>query len=376
MQWFRRLVEISVGLLLLTLLLFYYNNVSVSAEIIALKYPGQIQLVGRDIKSLAKEFKKKLPIDRAEESRLEPWYMLKITDRKGTGYYHFTDPSRLTNLENNKIITIKSEMSHLLDEYLHDLKKESPFGEILAWEQVDKIFPRMAKAKVRDLETGLSFDIQRRAGSLHADVQPLTSEDSKIFKEIYGGNWSWKRRAVILEKGDYKIAASMNGMPHGQGAIRGNNFPGHFCIHFYNSKVHSSKKVDTAHQLMIWKASGFIEDYLKSKTPQEIVEIALTALNEHDPQLVVLTYVLNDEITPLLSYMGKIASLKIHSINCQSNMEYLVRTEWYELDSGKNYREEVEFCVEKGQFGFLVRPDNFSKILKNIIWAPKLLPGN
>ncbi len=38
-------------------------------------------------------------------------------------------------------------------------------------------------------------------------------------KEIYGGKWSWKRRAIIVIHQDQWIAASMHGMPHGAGVM-------------------------------------------------------------------------------------------------------------------------------------------------------------
>ena len=46
----------------------------------------------------------------------------------------------------------------------------------------------------------------------------------------------------------------MNGMPHGTQTISGNNFDGHFCIHFYGSKTHGSKKVDAMHQNCVAEA--------------------------------------------------------------------------------------------------------------------------
>ena len=66
-------------------------------------------------------------------------------------------------------------------------------------------------------------------------------------KSIYG-HWSWKRRPVLVKYNGHVYAASMNGMPHGTQTISGNNFDGHFCIHFYGSKTHGSKKVDAMHQ--------------------------------------------------------------------------------------------------------------------------------
>ena len=47
----------------------------------------------------------------------------------------------------------------------------------------------------------------------------------------------------------------MNGMPHGTTTIS-NNFDGHFCIHFKNSKTHGTDKVDSEHQNCVNKAAN------------------------------------------------------------------------------------------------------------------------
>jgi len=47
------------------------------------------------------------------------------------------------------------------------------------------------------------------------------------------------------------FAASMNGMPHSGNSILDNDFPGHHCIHFTNSRTHNSNKVDANHQKAI-----------------------------------------------------------------------------------------------------------------------------
>lgn len=94
--------------------------------------------------------------------------------------------------------------------------KKTPI-QMTQWEEVNGILPRYSKFTVVDLETGLKFRVQRRAGSNHADVQPLTPKDTEIMKKIYNGKWSWKRRAIIVISEDGKIAASMHGMPHGGG---------------------------------------------------------------------------------------------------------------------------------------------------------------
>lgn len=156
------------------------------------------------------------------------------------------------------------------------------YGEPLPWKEVNKLFPRYAAANVIDVETGKSFEVERRGGTYHADIQPVSAQDTAVLKEIYQGEWSWKRRAVVLEIGRRRIAASINGMPHGQGKIKGNNFPGHFCIHFLQSRVHASSKVDKAHQMMIWKAAGQPEKPFLQAGPAEVVELVFIALNQGD----------------------------------------------------------------------------------------------
>ena len=145
---------------------------------------------------------------------------------------------------------------------------------------VNGVFARGTVATVYDVETGLSFKIKRTFGTNHADCETLTSYDTEIMKKVYGGQWSWQRRAVIVSVNGTKIAASMNGMPHagldkysegryvsgrsggyGYGrnydAVKGNNMNGHFCVHFYKSRTHSTNRIDEKHQAMLKKAADW-----------------------------------------------------------------------------------------------------------------------
>jgi len=114
-------------------------------------------------------------------------------------------------------------------------------------------FYKGATAKVIDVETNLSFTVIRKGGTNHADCEPATAADTAVMKKLYG-TWSWERRAIIVEVNGKRIAASMNGMPHSVDWISGNNFNGHFCIHFLNSRTHGTNKVDSDHQAMVQKA--------------------------------------------------------------------------------------------------------------------------
>jgi len=134
-------------------------------------------------------------------------------------------------------------------------------GEYLDWfKEVQYIYEKGKQATVTDIATGKSFKVKRLYGRNHADSEPLTAEDTKIMKSIYG-SWSWDRRAIIVTITDKngvlrKIAASMNGMPHGGESIGNNDMKGHFCIHFKNSRTHSGSRLDPGHQKAVKKAAG------------------------------------------------------------------------------------------------------------------------
>lgn len=150
---------------------------------------------------------------------------------------------------------------------------------------VESFFARGETATVYDIKSGKSFKIKRTYGTNHADCETLTAEDTKIMKQIYGGQWSWERRPVIVTVNGKKIAASMAGMPHagvdsepanayvskrsgdyGAGTnldtVKGNGMDGHFDIHFLNSKTHGTGKVNADHQNAVkeaarWAASNY-----------------------------------------------------------------------------------------------------------------------
>ncbi|HHV99300.1 MAG TPA: peptidoglycan-binding protein [Clostridiaceae bacterium] len=149
--------------------------------------------------------------------------------------------------------------------------------------EAENVFAIGKTATVYDIESGKSFKIKRTYGHNHADCETLTAKDTQIMKDIYGGQWSWSRRAIIVDVDGVKIAASMAGMPHagsdkaaanayiksrsgGYGAgtnldaIKGNNMNGVFDIHFYKSKTHGSNSVNQAHQNMVKKAAEWAKN--------------------------------------------------------------------------------------------------------------------
>ena len=127
---------------------------------------------------------------------------------------------------------------------------------VLDWfaDNVSAVIPKGAKFVIKDVKTGKTFNAVRWSGVNHLDAEPASSKDTAAFKAIYGGTWSWDRRPILILYKNKVYAASMNGMPHGTTTID-NDFAGHFCIHFKNSKTHGTDVVDSDHQTAV-KTAG------------------------------------------------------------------------------------------------------------------------
>ncbi len=132
----------------------------------------------------------------------------------------------------------------------------------IPWAEVDKIYPRGATATVTDVNTGTVFQMVRRGGWAHADVEPKTKTDTAAMKKTWV-TWSWTRRPVVVVYGEYRIAASMAGMPHGGEYVTNNGVLGHVDLHFLNSTTHGSSytqnrrpTLDPQHQACVKQAVG------------------------------------------------------------------------------------------------------------------------
>jgi hypothetical protein len=215
--------------------------------------------------------------------------------------------------------------------------------EMLEWKAVNSLLPKYSKFTVLDIESGKQFNVQRRAGSHHADVQPLTAKDTKIMKKIYGGKWSWKRRAILIINKDQMIAASMHGMPHGAGALD-NNFSGHFCIHFYGSTTHRTNSMDLSHMLMIYKASGKLEEYLVNANPYEVINAYVAGLKQQDKVITSLISLQEMKWAPILKRIENIRITRLpllpaEDLNEEISIDIPIEIDWFIKDRGRqSYR--------------------------------------
>lgn len=230
-------------------------------------------------------------------------------------------------------IIFMGQLSNPVAQEYHDIDFQI---EMYPWEEVDELLPKFSKFTVLDIETGKKFRVQRRAGNRHADVQPLTYEDTKIMKEIYDGKWSWRRRSIIVIHENQWIAASMHGMPHGAGSLR-NNFPGHFCVYFYGSKTHRTNNEDLSHKLMILKAAGKLQSYLSKADPQDLIYAYVAAIKQKDSYILADLSHQNINWEKELTNIENIKLLQIDNVSKDSfqrlGLEIPVNIEWINQSS-------------------------------------------
>jgi LysM repeat protein len=134
------------------------------------------------------------------------------------------------------------------------------YGERLDWwTEAQYVFPINKTAKVTDFTTGRTFHIKRTIGASHADCEPLTASDAAIMKQVWGGEYSWTARAVLIEVEGRRLAGSISSMPHDIEYIPDNHFTGHFDLHFLNSTRHKDGLMDPLHQAQINIAAGYVQ---------------------------------------------------------------------------------------------------------------------
>ena len=124
---------------------------------------------------------------------------------------------------------------------------------------INELWARGSNYKVYDVKTGIVWWAHRWAGGLHVDAEPLTAADTARLCKCYGVSTSqeikdknlYQRRPLLVTIGTRTFACSLYGVPHNYpdgDTIANNDFKGQLCIHFTNSRIHNSRKVDTQHE--------------------------------------------------------------------------------------------------------------------------------
>lgn len=179
------------------------------------------------------------------------------------------------------------------------------YAKATPWEQVKQTFGRMEYATVIDLETGERFHVQRRAGSRHADVQPLTRTDTQTMKKFIrangagsAGRFSWRSTAFISPP---RCTACLTVRGYRRKRLS------RTLLHpLFGSSTHKRKEPDPSHSLMIQKASGSLAANLIGASAEELVGYFLTALHEQDIHSLRMT----TDGFPLPDRLAQVASIR------------------------------------------------------------------
>ncbi|KAB3532143.1 LysM peptidoglycan-binding domain-containing protein [Alkaliphilus pronyensis] len=169
----------------------------------------------------------------------------------------FYELLQVNGFKNNHILNIGDKITVPVYKIAVKPTPGPQYGEYLDWwTEAQYVVPIGKVFEVVDFNTGKSWTMKRTIGANHADVEPLTSNDAAIMKSVWGGYYSWSRRAVIVEVDGRRLAASASSMPHDIEYIKNNSFKGHSDLYFGNSTRHVDGKSDGKHQVNVEIAAG------------------------------------------------------------------------------------------------------------------------
>lgn len=192
----------------------------------------------------------------------------------------YTELCEVNSMGDNTVLYAGTKLKVPVHHVPETARVSDLYGEYLDWwTQAQYVIPIGTEFTVKDFYSGKTFRAKRTTGANHADCEPLTASDTSKMKAIWGGAFTWDTRPVIVIAGGRYIAASAASYEHGgnenaagglwtswrsgdYGAgynfdwVKGNNFNGHFDIHFLNSTAHNTGKISTSHQKNIKIAAG------------------------------------------------------------------------------------------------------------------------
>lgn len=129
-------------------------------------------------------------------------------------------------------------------------------GQLIAWSQVQERLTVGNTYSITDYNTSKTFSVVYLGGEKHAEVECATDADTEVYKEVFGGEFNYSKRPVLINAGGTLIAASMQGEPHGDDSVAYNGMNGHSCLYFEGSLSHVGALPDTEHLKQVYVAAG------------------------------------------------------------------------------------------------------------------------
>jgi hypothetical protein len=200
-----------------------------------------------------------------ESKRLEEgWSYVSYGGKSGYMFNEFLG-SRETYTNSVKVGGIKSSATPksetVRSEINGPIREISASGvELLDWGTAKGIFSIGVNALVTDVWSGRQYYVRSFSNGNHADVEPVTQQDTNTMLATYGGTWSWNTRPIWVTINGRTMAASISGQPHGGGVNSSNGMNGQVCIHFRGSRTHNGNRShENEHQASVtaaWNAAN------------------------------------------------------------------------------------------------------------------------
>lgn len=133
----------------------------------------------------------------------------------------------------------------------------SVMGTTTSWESIKARLVQNQQYTFIDFNTGESFNMSlvSAAGS-HAEMECASAADTEVFLRCFGGAYNYSKRPMVMVLDGERIAASMQGEPHGKDTVENNNMEGQVCVYFTGSSSHVGSLPDVEHMNQIRKAAG------------------------------------------------------------------------------------------------------------------------
>lgn len=129
-------------------------------------------------------------------------------------------------------------------------------GEAVEWASIKAQLNTGSSYKLMDYNTGETFNMVYTGGENHAEMECTTASDTAKFKEVFGAEFNYSKRPMLLSLNSEWIACSLQGEPHGEDAISNNDMAGHACLFFSGSRSHVGTVVDVEHNVNVRRATG------------------------------------------------------------------------------------------------------------------------
>ncbi len=129
-------------------------------------------------------------------------------------------------------------------------------GELVPWSEVHKLLTVGQTYTITDYNSVTTFSMIYVSGKNHAEMECPDAINSGIYKGLFGDEYNFSKRSVLITVGSRRIAASLQGWPHGEDSIAENGMDGHACLFFEGSLSDVGALPDAEHMELVQKAAG------------------------------------------------------------------------------------------------------------------------